>query len=135
MFYLHFLSIDLSWMVLTCCNFLEIYVLWFGFFKGRFWWRRKSLLIRISEYGLLHHKVHPIVFNLIYNMVYFDKYKYEKIDVVKVAFFIFNHRENLFLGITYVRQYVCLFVCLFVCFLFVCLFVCLSRRLQLNRLT
>ena len=33
-----------------------------------------------------------------------------------------NHRENLFLGITYVRQYVCLFVCVFVC-VFVCMFV------------
>merc|ERR1712121_240114 len=28
---------------------------------------------------------------------------------------VFNHRVNLFLGITYVRQYVCVFVCLFVC--------------------
>ena len=31
-----------------------------------------------------------------------------------VDIYIINHRENLFLGITYVRQYVCLFVCLFV---------------------
>ena len=30
----------------------------------------------------------PIVFNLMYNIVYFDKYKYEKIDFEKVAFFL-----------------------------------------------
>ena len=35
-----------------------------------------------------HHEVHPIAFNLIYNMVYFDKYQYEKIDFEIVAFFL-----------------------------------------------
>ena len=43
---------------------------------------------------------------------------------VRLSLF-FNHRENLFLGITYVRQYV--YMCVCVC-------VCLSFQLRLHRL-
>ena len=57
------------------------------FFKGRFQRSIKWLMLNIFRYSFHHHEVHPIVFNLIYNKVYFDKFKYEKIDFAYVAFF------------------------------------------------
>ena len=41
------------------------------------------------RYKFHYHEDHPIVFNLIYNKVYFDKYKFEKIDFENVAVFFF----------------------------------------------
>ena len=52
--------------------------LWLVVFNGRFQSRIKYLSWNIFWYRFHHHKVHPIVFNLVYNMVHYTKYKYEK---------------------------------------------------------
>ena len=53
--------------------------LWLGFFKVVFK-EVSNVYCKIFLDSFHHHKVHSILFNLIYSMVYFDRYRYEKID-------------------------------------------------------
>ena len=45
------------------------------------------IIVKYFRYSFHHHEVHPIVLNLMYSIVYFDKYKYEKISFENVAGF------------------------------------------------